>query len=278
MILIADIGSTKGDWRIINNGKVSKFTTIGFNPLHDLSMPFLNSLKKMAATRKAFKKIKSIHYYGAGIIDHHQAEIVKNILKEVFRSSEIQVNSDIMAAVRSTCHNKAGVVAILGTGSNSCQFDGDRICDQIPSLGYPLGDEGSGSDMAKQLIRAYFYKEMSPKLENDFKKVFKMSRATFLTSLKSTESPSKLIAKYVKFIVAHRNHKLIKSIVKERLEEFFNRHLIKYELAENEPVHFVGSIAYLFSSEIKRLAKANQMKIGKIHQYPIDELVSYYKK
>jgi len=277
MILIADIGSTKGDWRIINNDKVSKFTSIGFNPLHDLTMPFLNSLKKMAATRKAFKKIKSIHYYGTGVIDHHHVDVVTNILKEVFRFSEIQVNSDIMAAVRSTCQNKAGIVAILGTGSNSCQFNGEKIIAQIPSLGYPLGDEGSGSDMSKRLIKAYFYKEMSLKLENEFLKVFKMSRTAFLTELKSASSPSKFLAEYVKFIVAHRNDKLIKNIIRESLEEFFKRHLVKYKMNDNERVHFVGSIAHLFSREIKRLAKSNQMIIGKIHQYPIDELVSYYK-
>lgn len=279
MDIIIDSGSTKADWRIITDKKaVQGFETIGLSPvLH--SVRFIEkTIKEVLISKAAFLNIMpKIHYYGTGCWDTPRKKVIADALWLAFpKASSIEVENDLFGAARATCGLESGIVAILGTGSNSCFFDGHAIREQVENLGYLLGDEGSGGDLGKALLRAYFYKELPAELSQKLAVFFPDGKTTLLNKLYQTERPNAYLASFTKFISTHKDHPYIQNLLEVSFASFIDQHLRKYNKHQSLPVHFVGSIAYYFQDFIKKLLADRNMQIGRIVKKPIDHLVKFH--
>lgn len=279
MLLVADSGSTKCDWMFAGITPVPRhFESLGLNP-------FL--MKKEQITRevkKTFKditvtKFTQVYFYGSGCSTDTNKEIVRAALADVFTEAEITVAHDMDGAAISTCGNKEGIACILGTGSNACFWNGKTILNQIPKfgLGYIMGDEGSGMHMGKLLLKAYFYNDMPINIRLYFDNTFP-DKEDIIDSIYNKPHPNVYLASYTRFLAKNVNFKYIESIVLTALREFFSTHIVKYGKHKTVPVHFIGSIAFVFQDQLKQVAKEFKVNIGNVVKQPIDSLYEYHQK
>ncbi len=223
------------------------------------------------------KAVKKIYFYGAGCSSEKHQHILSSILKDLFASAEVQVASDLMAAIRATCGTDAGIACILGTGMNSAAFDGEEIIDQIPSLGFLLGDEGSGARLGRELIAHIFYRDAPEHLRNAFITEFGDAEAV-KSEIYGSAAPNKKTAAYSRFCFAHLHEPFIDSLVNSSLEEFIDRILSKYFMGGQPPVHFVGSIAFHYQENLKRILSEKGFQLGKILKNPTEELIKFHTR
>lgn len=276
MILIAESGSTKTDWRLVQkNGTISSFKTIGFNPYFITSESILNEMTKSdLSTIKT--QVDQVYFYAAGCsTEKNKAEIL-NPLTTFFSNAKVEVQHDMLAAARATCGNEKGVVAILGTGSNSCLYDGKEITENVRALGYLLGDNGSGADIGKAFIKAFLGGELSPGIEKAFKLESGLSVDDILESLYKQPLPNRFLASFSLFVFQNIDDPIIRKIVEQRFELFFEKNICKYSDYQNKTLHLIGSVAFVYQDIIKQTAKKNDVEIGKIIKAPIEELVKYH--
>lgn len=278
MKIIIDSGSTKADWRIVEGQKVESLETIGLSPVLHPKDFIERTIEQAAFSKKGLAHgAKLIHYYGTGCWDASRKSIIEDALKVAFKNAGlVEVENDLFGAARATCSLESGIVAILGTGSNSCLFDGHKIVAQIENLGYLLGDEGSGGDLGKALLQAYFYRELPPILSQKLDKFFPEGKTTLLDKLYGTNRPNAYLASFTRFISEHQSHPFIQTLIENSFASFIDRHLRKYDNHQSTPVHFVGSIAYYFQEFIKKMLEDRNMKIGNIIRKPIDYLVKFH--
>lgn len=280
MIIIADSGSTKCDWAVIDGEKeVLKIRTAGINPRLISETEIINIIKSSTDLESINEKIDTIYFYGAGCGAQKTKNSVKSILKQYFyNSSEIIVEEDLSAAVFGTT-SKPGVVCILGTGSNCCYFDGTEIKVKQVSLGYSVMDEGSGNYFGKKLLNAYFYKRMPKALRKKFGSRFNLSLETVLNGLYENENPSAFLACFAVFLIENKSEPFIKDIIKNGLLELFSNLIMCYkEELETKQLHFVGSIAYYLQVEIIEEAKNRNITVGSFVKSPIDNIIEDIKK
>jgi glucosamine kinase len=278
MILIAESGSTKTDWRLLD-GKGTNFRTSGLNPY------FVDSDQITVETTPIFEQMKGqeiseIHFYGTGITDDAKSAIVKiGILKALGSNVEIFTYSDVVAAARSLFGNKSGIACILGTGSNSCYWNGDKIAFQIPPLGFWLGDEGSGGNIGKLLVLDYLHKEMPKNIRNLFEEKYGiLERTEILTRAYQQEKPNKYFASFSYFLYEYGNEIYCQSLIKKSFIEFLNKYLLKYPNLDSNHIGFVGSVAYYYSELLTEVCEANGISIEKIIESPIEELVKFHQE
>ena len=277
MNLVIDSGSTKADWRLIKSETIENLETLGLSPvLH--SQAFIDqTIKGIFEENSSIpESINHIYYYGTGCWDKTRKGIIKSGFEKTFPEAAIEVENDLLGAARATCGNKPGIVAIMGTGSNSCLYDGRDITGQVENLGYLLGDEGSGGDLGKALLQAYFYKELPPPLLQALDPFFPEGKTTLLNNLYKTERPNAYLASFTKFIAEHKEYPIIQQLIETSFANFFDRHLRKYNKHQQWPIHFVGSIAYYFRDFIQKLLEERQMRLGLIIKKPIDYLVKFH--
>ena len=275
MILVADSGSTKTDWRLVTPDDVLSYSTIGFNPYHVVISQVLDELNKSALIEVS-KLVTQVNFYGAGCSSVEKSDLIKNALLQFFRNAKVEVNHDLLAAARATCGKNKGMTAILGTGSNSCLFDGENIIDNIPALGYILGDEGSGVDMGKTLIKKYLNKELSNNLSEKLTEEYSLSLNTILNAVYKDPLPNRYLAQFTQFIKKHEAEPEMDEIVKNCFQHFFEVTICKYDNYKNYQLNIVGSIATVFSKQLKEVALHNEVEIGKTVKSPIDELVLFH--
>ena len=279
MILIAESGASKTEWRVIKNkNEIHTVATEGFNPyVHSVDI-----LKKIIETNivknNTKENVKSIFFYGAGCGSPKNKEIVKEAFQVFFQNAVIEVEHDLMGATRAACGNEKGIVCILGTGSNSCLYDGKKIREHIPSLGYILGDEGSGTAMGKILLTKIIRKQLSAEVIHLFHSTYSLNEEMLLQKVYKETSPSKYIASYTKFLSANIALPEIYQIVSESFQGFFDSILLHYPHYQTTPVHFIGSIAFYFSSLLHKIAFEKNIHIKNIIQSPIQNLVLYHTK
>ncbi len=272
MVLIGDGGSTKADWRLVASNKIiESFSTEGFNPFLNTAETIQNILQ----TVKWSKGIKTIHYYGTGCSEIAKIEKLKSIFQTIIQAESIHIHHDLLGAARALCLRKQGVACILGTGSNSCLYDGNGIIDNVTNLGYIAGDEGSANDLGKRLIQAYFYRELPKELEQAFEQEFPGGRQIILKNLYEQEKPNAFLGEFAPFYTKYPAP-LLKSIAKAAFDNFVKRHLLKYSNIQSMPIHFTGSIAYYFKDWIQEVLIENGLKIGNFVQKPIDRLVAFH--
>jgi glucosamine kinase len=276
MVLIADSGSTKTDWRLIQDGQIRPFRSEGINPFFQDDEQISGMLKQDFAPALGNTVIKEVHFYGAGCAVAEKALIVEKALKNCFGQAEIRVATDILGAARALCGSEKGVACILGTGSNSCYYDGDKITDNVPSFGYLFGDHGSGADIGKTLVQLWADGELPPELRQRFEERQGNSRENILERVYRQPFPNRFLAAYSKFVFQHLAHPFMTELVKNCFHRFFETQVEKYSFDKRTPVHATGSIAFYFNSVLKNVAEERGIQMGTIVEAPIAALTLYH--
>lgn len=271
--LIADSGSTKTDWCVCHQTEViQRLSTQGINPFHQSAEEIASIIGEMATQLVHPSMIQSIEFYGAGCALPEKQAIVAGALQDCLpECTHIYVSSDLEGAARSVCHAQAGIVCILGTGSNSCQFDGQRIVANTPSLGYILGDEGSGAVLGRALASNCLKGQMPASICEAFLTECQLDQATLLERVYRQPLANRFLASLTPFLANHRTEPAIHELLVEQFTLFFRRNVMAYDTTL--PVHFVGSIAHHFSAEITESAHALGLTVGKTLQAPMEGLV-----
>ena len=279
MILIADGGSTKCDWILLDGaGEVLlKTRTKGLNPAVFKPESLRNRLMENEELKKIIPQVTRVDFYGAGCGTPTPARNLEGILKEFFKDGEVKVEEDTVAAALAAT-TEPGIVCILGTGSNSCYFDGKDVHMEIESLGYVLMDEASGNYFGKRLIRDYYYKFMGDEMSKEFAKRYDLDADTIKRNVYKEENPNTYLASFAEFIFTseERNGYFYK-LIYEGIEKFIERRVMCFKQAQNVPIHFIGSIAYFSEDIIRDVAKRYHLDIGNIIRRPIDGLIMHYK-
>ncbi len=278
MILIADCGSTKIDWCLINGKeKVAQIFTTGMNALLLTEAEMTERIKTELVPHIAGYKVTEIYYYGAGIISDEIKGHVINALKSNIPSAEkIEVDSDLLAAARALCGRKPGIACILGTGSNSCYYDGEKVVDNVSPLGYILGDEGSGAVLGKLLVGDVLKKQLPEHLCEKFLKEYDLDRNKIITAVYRQPAANRFLAQFAPFLEHNIHEPSIHAIVLRSFTDFFVRNVESYPNYKELPCNFVGSIALLEKEVLKEAAAARGITIGTIIQDPMEGLIVYH--
>ncbi len=276
MILIADSGSTKTEWRLIGEPKLTDNTCItkGINPFHQTTEEILTSLKESFTLK--MDEIDEIHFYGAGCATPEKNNIVKRALYIFFGTDNITVDSDLTGAARSLCGNKAGIACILGTGSNSCLYDGKNIAQHVSPLGYLIGDEGSGAFMGKQLLGDILKNLLPQHIIDLFWQEYPTDRAEILDNIYKKPLVSRYLAQYTKFLSKYINLPELDQLVTEAFGIFIKRNLLQYNNVLHLEINFTGSVAYYFQPQLKRALNQHNLTLGVIAQAPMNGLEQYH--
>ena len=243
MILIAESGSTKCDWAVLgHDGKeLKRFSTMGFNPYFHTSELVHDVLSNTPEMAKIAGDVTRVFFYGAGSSTGALRKIIRLGLEQVFPKAAVKVDHDLEASAYSTYDGRPAITCILGTGSNSCYFDGESVHEEIPSLAYILGDEGSASNIGKRLVADYLYKRMPKDLAEDFKETYGVSKDDVITSVYNKPDPNVYLASYSRFAGKHIAHSYIQEIIYESFSRFVEVHVGCFANHKEVPVHFVGS-------------------------------------
>ena len=278
MIAIADSGSSKTDWVVIDNygGEVLRLQMEGLNPYHLSKSAIYEFTKTAFSSFRHNNEISEIYFYGAGCANNQMKDVVKKGIGLVFHNADIQVESDILGAARALFQKKNGVAIILGTGSNTVLYNGNDIGKGIKSMGYILGDEGSGSVLGRQILQAYFRNEMADELALDLKETYKVSREIVLKRLYKTPAPNQYLASFSKFAGKHKNHPFVKQLIAQNFEDYFKYQLKILEVEKNMMLGVVGSIGYYFSDIFALIAKNHGYRNCSFLQHPIEGLLKYH--
>ena len=281
MILIVDSGSTKTDWISVDESGNTLFSTqtLGLNPQVLSSAILKERIINNFDLYQNRKKVSHLYFYGAGCgVDSPQKRILK-VFKEIFVNSELNVKEDTYAAVYAAADiGEKSIVCILGTGSNCTYFDGINIEQRVTSLGYILMDEASGNFYGKQLIRSYYFKTMPKELALEFEIEYDLSPDTIKESIYRKENPNTYLATFSRFLIKHKDIPLFQEIILKGLDRFIRHQILLFENAKEIPIHFIGSISFFLEDEINKALILKGLKMGRIVQRPIDELVNYHKK
>ena len=278
MILIADSGASKTDWRILDkNGKIEQAQTIGFNPYYQ-PIEQLDQEVREVLMPQVKHPIDKIFYYGTGCSSDKNRKLIRNVLEVFFPSAHIEIWHDLEAAARALCGTEPGIACILGTGSNSCYYDGTKIVENVTSLGYLLGDEGSGSYLGKKIIADYLRKDLPENLWGQFKKRFPFDRDEILDRVYTQEMPSRFLGSFSHFIFQHLKEPYCYKLVYDGFSEFFEKNVMKYSQYKSVKVHFTGSVSFYFSDILRQVANDKGITVKNILESPIAGLTLYHQK
>ena len=274
--LIADSGSTKAEWCLLDGKKKKTIYTQGMSPY------FLDGEQMEAVVRQELKpKLKGIEpdeifYYGTGCANPNNVKTVKKALQKIFPKTKIEVTHDLMGAAKALCGDEKGVACILGTGSNSCYYNGKKIIKNSPGLGFILGDEGSGAYLGKKVVQYFLYNTYDPDLMDRFNAKYNTNAIEILEAVYKLPLPNRYLAGFVPFLVENRGHFMIENIIEDGFNEFFFHHVYKYKESWTLPVNFIGSVAYGFRDVLKEMCDAYELELGKVLKNPMDGLVKYH--
>lgn len=278
MIVIADMGATKTDWSFTEGSTVIKtIQTKGFNPYFHTTGEIVDLLRK-DFMEEDFSEIEEVHFYGAGCSTEEKIKTVEHALKIYFPYASIEVSHDLLASARALCGHAPGIACILGTGSNTCLYDGTHIIANNPSLGFLLGDEGSGGDLGRELIKAYYYGELNEELDKKFEDQFNVDKNSLLGSVYSTDKPNAFCAAFTPFLNQNIEEKCIEELVKNSFREFWSRHILTYENYQKLPINFVGSVAHHFKKQLEEVSKEFGSRIGIVIKAPVGKLIEFHSQ
>lgn len=277
MIAVIDSGSTKADWQFLTQGADPiAISTMGFNPYYHDESVIIPEIKRAFDGRIEASSLTSVYYYGAGCSDPERNKIIVKALEKYFTKAKITVDHDILACALATCRDQPGISCILGTGSNSCLFDGKKIVDNVPNLAYILGDEGSGGHLGKSLLRGYFYREFPDDIKVNFEKKYGNDKQVFKDKIYKEKNANVYLASFARFLSDNKKHIYIQTLVNRAFCEFIDRHIRKYPKHNTLPIHFIGSVAYHFGDILKLALDERSLELGMIIQKPIGNLVDYH--
>lgn len=277
MIIVADSGGSKIDWRLLlKNGEVRQAHTAGFNPYYQ-PLEHLQQILLDLLAQPTTEEVTKIFYYGTGVSSEKNQQLIQSAFAEHFPHAIVEVGWDLLAAARALCGNEPGIACILGTGSNSCLYDGKKIIDNVANLGWILADEGSGTSLGKQFVFDYFRGNMPNKLAEQFRARFPLSREEVLEKVYQHEKPGAFLASFSKFIFQHLNDPYCYRLVYNSFDEFYTNNVMKYPGYQQTKVHFTGSIAFYFSNVLRQVANDKGITVKNILEGPIAGLALYHK-
>lgn len=275
--LIADSGSTKTEWCLLNGKTRKTFYTQGLSP-YFLSAEQIEYIINEELKGK-FKKTEpgEIFFYGTGCSNADNVKLVKKAIQKVFTGAKIEVDHDLMGAAKALCGHEKGIACILGTGSNSCYYNGKKIVKNSPGLGYVLGDEGSGAYLGRKVIQYYLYKTFDEDLTDRFNAKYNTNSDEILTAVYKKPLPNRYLAGFTEFLVENRGHYMIENIIEDSFNDFFFNHIYKYRESWTMPINFTGSVAYGFRDVLKDLCSSYELQLGTVIKKPMDGLVKFHR-
>ena len=278
MILVADSGSTKSDWiGIDKKGEYHHTNTMGFNPFFHSSELVYEKLceNELFATLK--DNVEEVYFYGAGCSsDARNAIIAKGLSRFFSKATTVLVDHDLKGAALATSQGAKGISCILGTGSNSCYFDGENVHEEVPALGYVLGDEGSGSYFGKFMLSEWLYKRMPKELSTPFQAKYNLSKEGIFDAVHNQKNPNVYLASFMHFAGEHIDHPYFHKMMYDGMAKFADIHICCFANYKEVPVNFVGSVAFHFENVLQEVAKDYQFTVGKIDKRPVEPLATYH--
>lgn len=275
MILIADSGSSKTDWVLLSSDAEKKLESKGINPFFQDTIEITKSLTT-CFTEVEKNKVQQIFFYGAGCIPNQTDAIVYDALHQTFPTAEIFVYDDLVGAARALLDKQKGIACILGTGANSCYYDGVNIADKVPTLGYILGDEGSGAYLGKIFINDYFKRALPTDFHAIATEELKLHWPDVLQKVYKQPYPNRYLASFSAFFAKHKEQPYIQQLLSDAFSAFLQKNVLRYPQSKDVPVAFVGSIAYHYTDVLQRVCEQHQVTLGTVLQQPIQGLRDYH--
>jgi len=276
MILVADSGSTKTEWKIIK-GRIpgeSVFSS-GINPYFLTSEDIFHLLKN-EIDKLCGSSVDRIYFYGSGCNSDIKKNIIKEPLSRLFTAGEIYIETDLLGAARSLCQNEPGIACIIGTGSNSCYYDGKVIAANVSPLGYILGDEGGGAVLGRKLVAGVLKKQVPQTVINHFFDTYKLTPAEILENVYTKPFPNRFLGQFAKFLLLNIDIPELQYIITSSFDDFIKMNILQYPESKKLPIHFTGSIAYNFQPFLVELLLKHNLEPGIITQSPMENLISYH--
>lgn len=279
MILIADGGSTKVDWRLIDKGvDIKQIFTGGMNPFFRTQEDISEEIKHSLLPEVKEFNIEQIYFFGAGCNSAEKNEIISNAITDNIKCSYIEINSDLLAAARGLCGQNKGIACIIGTGSNSCYYDGKEIVTNVSPLGYILGDEGSGAVIGRLFVGACLKNQLTAGIKEKFLSEYNLTPALILDKVYKQPMPNRFLASLSPYILNHIQDETVYNLVYNTFNDFLVRNVMQYDNYKRLPIHFTGSVAYHYQAVLRKLAIDMNINIGNITQSPMEGLIQYYSE
>ena len=279
MILIADSGSTKCSWALCDTegNLIKEILTIGFNPYFIDQISIKRNLEKSLLNQYK-EKITNVFFYGAGCSSKEKSKIIETPFIKFFKNAEVTISHDLDAACFAMFSGSPSITCILGTGSNSCFYDGETIFENAPSLGYIIGDEASGNYFGKKILSMYFNNILPSELKDQLEEGFETDISVINKNVYNSNRANVFLSKYFPFITKTKNHPLIQQLIQETLDDFINLHVKCFKNSNDFEINFIGSVAFFLSEEINDALKRNNLRAGKILKNPIKRLMEFHVK
>jgi N-acetylglucosamine kinase-like BadF-type ATPase len=276
MILIADGGSTKVDWRVVENGKeIMQLFTKGANPFFRTSEDISEELNTVLKPEIKEFTIDSVHFFGAGCANPEKNDIIRKAIAGSIKTAEIEVDTDMLGAARGLCGDEKGIACIIGTGSNSCYYDGNKIAENISPLGYILGDEGSGAVIGRLFIGSLLKNQLTKGLKEEFLQEYNLTPADIIEKVYRQPLANRFLAGFAPFIKKNIEDKSVEHIIYYSFKDFYVRNVMQYDYNHNT-INFIGSIAFHFQDILRKVGEDLGLKIGKIKQSPMEGLMMFF--
>ena len=278
MILIADSGSTKTDWCVVENGQpIQQISTKGINPFFQSEEEISNEIATSLLPQLKTNALDAVYFYGAGCgFPDKIAMVHRAITKHLQIKREVEVNTDMLAVAHGLCQHEAGIACIMGTGSNSCYYDGKQIVSNVSPLGFILGDEGSGAVLGKLLVGDILKNQMTPELKEKFLKQFGLTPADIIDHVYRKPFPNRFLASLSPFLAQNIDEPCIHALVLGSFKSFLKRTVMQYENFRNSKVHFIGSVAFYYKTILAEAAQEMNIQLGTIIKSPMEGLIKYH--
>lgn len=277
--LIAESGSTNTSWRLINaSGQISQFKTTGINPYYEEEGEIAQKLASELLPLLENTSVDAVYFYGSGCGQAKQSAKVSNAIRTVLKTSKISVENDLLAAAKAQCSTEAGIVCILGTGTNACLYDGAKIIAQPISLGFILGDEGSGGFLGKMLIKRWLEDELPAPLAEKFNAQFQLSKAEVIEQVYQQQYPNRYLAGFSVFLSENQSEPYLYRLVYDAFSLFIEKFIMKLPNYTDYKIHFVGSIAFHFNNILRKALADKKLTIGHIAENAIAGLALHHTK
>lgn len=278
MILIADSGSTKTDWCVVEKGKlIQQIFTKGTNPFFQSEEEISNEIATSLLPQLKTNALDAVYFYGAGCgFPDKIAMVHRAITKHLQIKREVEVNTDMLAVAHGLCQHEAGIACIMGTGSNSCYYDGKQIVSNVSPLGFILGDEGSGAVLGKLLVGDILKNQMTPELKEKFLKQFGLTPADIIDHVYRKPFPNRFLASLSPFLAQNIDEPCIHALVLGSFKSFLKRNVMQYENFRNSKVHFIGSVAFYYKTILAEAAQEMNIQLGTIIKSPMEGLIKYH--
>jgi hypothetical protein len=275
--LIVDSGSTKAEWCVLSENQPVSYYTTGLSPYFLNESQIVEVIVSSLLPQIGSIVVDEIYFYGTGCKNPVNNAFVKKALLRVFPNAFVEVNHDLFGAARGLCGNASGIACILGTGSNSCSFDGKTILKNSPGIGYILGDEGSGAYLGKKVLQHYLYKTFDGDLLYRFDEKYNLTAEEILDKIYKQPLANRYMATFAMFLQENRGHYMIENIIEDGINDFFFNHLLMYEEKNEFPIHFLGSVAFGFQEVIRSIGVDYGFNIGKVVKNPMSGLIEYHQ-